>query len=497
MSIFRLFLFMLGVLGSVFQWGCSERCTRTCNVGERRCSVDGALLCTRDSESLCPVWAVLPCRTGQRCAAQNGVYTCTSTQPTPEECKKNPFGQKRCVGSDVYWFDACGQKRSFWMRCSAQTQCTTGECRNKSGGTECQPSKTTCQEGSQRCQGAGFQVCVLDAQKKCTKWGSIQTCSTGEQCQQGMCKKDTRTCTDQCSVGATQCSGASIQYCIVGPQKCRIWSGATKCPSKEVCRSNRCQAEGTCQDLCQDGQKRCKGSRVQTCQRMSSGCLDWGPELPCPATLQCHNGICSSGQGCKDECTEGTKRCSGEHVQTCVKETTCTKWKTASTCSTNQTCSVSSGQPLCICKPGFKVGAGGACVPNTSTPLNCGMNAEEKRTHEIVNEERQKQGLPPYKCHAALVREARKWSDKQCARGRIGHDGVGSRYKATGLSYTRAGENVAAGQPTPAAVMSSWMKSSGHRANIMHRSFTHLGVGYYNCGKGYRHFWTQLFMTIP
>lgn len=60
-----------------------------------------------------------------------------------------------------------------------------------------------------------------------------------------------------------------------------------------------------------------------------------------------------------------------------------------------------------------------------------------------------------------------------------------------GVSYTRAGENIAYGQSTPEAVVQSWMSSSGHRANILSSSFTTIGIG---CtvvnGTAY---WAQLF----
>ena len=44
-------------------------------------------------------------------------------------------------------------------------------------------------------------------------------------------------------------------------------------------------------------------------------------------------------------------------------------------------------------------------------------------------------------------------------------------------NYQPAGENVAAGQNSPAAVMNSWMNSEGHRNNILSASYKHIGVG--------------------
>jgi len=64
--------------------------------------------------------------------------------------------------------------------------------------------------------------------------------------------------------------------------------------------------------------------------------------------------------------------------------------------------------------------------------------------------------------------------------------------KEMNISYKTAGENIAAGQTTPAQVMEGWMNSEGHRKNILSPSFTKLGVGYVT-GGSYGHNWVQLF----
>ncbi len=55
-----------------------------------------------------------------------------------------------------------------------------------------------------------------------------------------------------------------------------------------------------------------------------------------------------------------------------------------------------------------------------------------------------------------------------------------------------AGENIAAGYPTPSSVMDGWMNSEGHRINILRPEFSRLGVGIY-VDNG-RYYWVQLFM---
>ena len=54
--------------------------------------------------------------------------------------------------------------------------------------------------------------------------------------------------------------------------------------------------------------------------------------------------------------------------------------------------------------------------------------------------------------------------------------------EALGLDYYYIGENIAAGQTSPERVMTAWMNSEGHRANILNASFTRLGVGGYADG---------------
>jgi len=56
------------------------------------------------------------------------------------------------------------------------------------------------------------------------------------------------------------------------------------------------------------------------------------------------------------------------------------------------------------------------------------------------------------------------------------------------------GENIAAGQPTPASVVSAWMASTGHCVNIMTGSFTAVGVGYaFSSNSTYHAYWTMDF----
>lgn len=64
------------------------------------------------------------------------------------------------------------------------------------------------------------------------------------------------------------------------------------------------------------------------------------------------------------------------------------------------------------------------------------------------------------------------------------------------VKYTWAGENIAAGHPSPEAVVDAWMNSDGHLENILSPHFTHLAIGYcYMPADEYRHYAVQLFYT--
>jgi uncharacterized protein YkwD len=68
------------------------------------------------------------------------------------------------------------------------------------------------------------------------------------------------------------------------------------------------------------------------------------------------------------------------------------------------------------------------------------------------------------------------------------------RMRAAGYRGGLMGENIAAGQPTPAAVMDAWMHSPGHRANILNCGYKVIGIGVFTlAGSPYRIYWTQDF----
>jgi hypothetical protein len=118
----------------------------------------------------------------------------------------------------------------------------------------------------------------------------------------------------------------------------------------------------------------------------------------------------------------------------------------------------------------------------------------------MVNQERAAAGLNALTLSSQLTTAAEKYSQYMAAANFFAHDGPDgstpqTRQQAAG--YTGAvvwGENIAAGQPDPQSVMTAWMNSPGHRANILFRGFTEIGIGVYVApGSQYGIYWTQEF----
>jgi uncharacterized protein YkwD len=56
------------------------------------------------------------------------------------------------------------------------------------------------------------------------------------------------------------------------------------------------------------------------------------------------------------------------------------------------------------------------------------------------------------------------------------------------------GENIAAGQRSPAAVVRAWLNSPGHRRNIETAAYRYIGVGaVHRASSVYGWYWTQDF----
>lgn len=108
----------------------------------------------------------------------------------------------------------------------------------------------------------------------------------------------------------------------------------------------------------------------------------------------------------------------------------------------------------------------------------------------LLNQERTSRGLAPLKSNRYLLTAARRYSQLMVRERFFGHVSPGgstlvSRVRK-GTKYLRGarswklGENLAWGSgqlATPAYTVKAWMRSPGHRRNILTPRFRHIGIG--------------------
>ena len=124
------------------------------------------------------------------------------------------------------------------------------------------------------------------------------------------------------------------------------------------------------------------------------------------------------------------------------------------------------------------------------------LTDEEKGVLDRTNAERKAAGLPELVPNAKLFQAARDHSTNMAKQGRMSHvlDGRThtERAAAAGYPYAYLGENIAWNQRDATEVVECWMRSAGHRANILSRNYTEIGLGVAVNERGER-FWTQVF----
>jgi hypothetical protein len=118
----------------------------------------------------------------------------------------------------------------------------------------------------------------------------------------------------------------------------------------------------------------------------------------------------------------------------------------------------------------------------TATPTN----TELRQALRLINNERARNGRDPLTLDPRLSRAAQRHAKYLNDARVVSHTGSGGstfvgRIEAAGYKpWRHLGENVAQGYSTWSSAMAGWMRSSGHRANILSRNFRNVGLGRYN-----------------
>jgi uncharacterized YkwD family protein len=137
-----------------------------------------------------------------------------------------------------------------------------------------------------------------------------------------------------------------------------------------------------------------------------------------------------------------------------------------------------------------------AVVSPDTAQVSANLSYEQKVV-QLVNVERQKAGLQPLTLDSEISNVARTKSKDMADNNYFAHQSptygsAGDMLTKFGIRWSAWGENIASGQRTPESVVTAWMNSEGHRANIMSPNFSRIGVGYATNSSG-TPYWTQVF----
>jgi uncharacterized protein YkwD len=136
-----------------------------------------------------------------------------------------------------------------------------------------------------------------------------------------------------------------------------------------------------------------------------------------------------------------------------------------------------------------------------------GAAAGDARTIEdklfiAVNRERQARRVPALAWSDELANQARRHSEAMDRRNFFGHRDpergrLSDRLRAAGIAYKACAENLyqQSGLPDPAAeAVRAWLRSRGHRSNLLSRVYRSTGVGV-AVSSGNRYTVTQVFLA--
>jgi uncharacterized protein YkwD len=107
----------------------------------------------------------------------------------------------------------------------------------------------------------------------------------------------------------------------------------------------------------------------------------------------------------------------------------------------------------------------------------------ELEVFQLITQSRAEAGLPPLQLDSRLIAAAREHSTDMARGGFCRHggsDGSSSHGRIARHGYPHnnwVGENIICARRTAAAAMKWWLGSGPHRRNILHRHYTHIGIG--------------------
>jgi uncharacterized protein YkwD len=122
-----------------------------------------------------------------------------------------------------------------------------------------------------------------------------------------------------------------------------------------------------------------------------------------------------------------------------------------------------------------------AARPAMAEERRPGTGLDPARIVDLHNDARRRAGLAPLRTDGQLTAAARAKLFDMLKRDYFAHRSPDGRQpwafmRAAGYRYLAAAENLAKGYDSETELQHDWMRSSGHRANILNPRFTEVGV---------------------
>jgi uncharacterized protein YkwD len=115
-----------------------------------------------------------------------------------------------------------------------------------------------------------------------------------------------------------------------------------------------------------------------------------------------------------------------------------------------------------------------------ATASAAGLTSTEAGLLGAVNQTRAAYGLAPVRFDATLERAARAHSADMLRHAYFAHGAFAQRLQAFGARGPFVGENLAWGSgnlAAPGSIVSAWLASPEHRANLLRPTFRWIGIG--------------------
>lgn len=125
-----------------------------------------------------------------------------------------------------------------------------------------------------------------------------------------------------------------------------------------------------------------------------------------------------------------------------------------------------------------------------------GAQLDTEAAASMISGYRANNGLPAVSLDPALTQLARQQAEAMAARDRLDHAATRdfvARLKASGYDARSAAENISAGYHTLAEAFSGWRDSPPHRANMLLKGATRMGIAaVYTPASKYKVYWTLI-----